>query len=148
MNVPPLRSGDPALRVISEVARLLAGGLGSPTALSGVSGALRRGLNLARCRLWCRAPDGVGYVAIATPGEGQELAEPPPVASWIAQGVTSDPTAHGLRLRVPLVHDESPLGAMEVILPVGPDEALAHDVVLTVADLLSPVLAAAELSSD
>ena len=148
MNVPPLRSGDPALRVISEVSHLLAGGLGSPAALSGVAGALRRGLNLARCRLWCRAPDGVGYVAITTPGEGQELAEAPPVASWIVQGVISESTAQGLRLRVPLVHEEEPLGAMEVILPGGPAEALAHDVVLTVAALLSPVLAAAELSHD
>src|SRR2546426_5187762 len=44
-------------------------------------GALRRGLNLRRCRLWLRTPDGTRYTSVTSPGDEAELpGYEPPVA--------------------------------------------------------------------
>src|SRR5205807_1144672 len=54
MVAPQLDTEHPGIRVIAEVASVLQAGSASGVALRGVVGALRRGLNLRRCRLWLR----------------------------------------------------------------------------------------------
>src|SRR5437667_454445 len=51
-------------------------------------------------------------------------------------------------MRLPLVHEDEPLGALEVIIPSGRYEGVAHDVVVVVARILAPMIAATELSQD
>src|SRR6266581_4143738 len=113
MVVPSLDTEHPGIRVIAEVASVLQSGLASGEALHGVVGALRRGLNLRRCRLWLRTPDGTRYTSVTSPDDEAEL-----------------------------------LGALEVIIPTGRYEGIAHDVVVVVARLLAPLIATTELSQD
>src|SRR2546425_5592663 len=47
-----------------------------------------------------------------------------------------------------LVREDEPLGVLEVIIPTGRYEAIAHDVVVVVARILAPMIAATELSQD
>jgi two-component system NtrC family sensor kinase len=51
-------------------------------------------------------------------------------------------------MRLPLIHEEEPLGVLEVIIPSGRYEAIAHDVMVVVGRILAPILAATELSQD
>src|SRR5436853_315851 len=73
MVAPQLDTEHPGIRVIAEVASVLQAGSASGVALRGVVGALRRGLNLRRCRLWLRTPDGTRYAPVTTPGDEAEL---------------------------------------------------------------------------
>src|SRR5690242_12765730 len=54
----------------------------------------------------------------------------------------------GSIVRLPLVHEDEPLGVLEVIIPTGRYEGIAHDVVVVVARILAPMIAASELSQD
>jgi len=63
---PPSIPSIPVIRVIAEVASVLQAGLASGEALHGVVGALRRGLNLRRCRIWLRTPDGTRFTPVTT----------------------------------------------------------------------------------
>src|SRR5437764_4807153 len=84
MVAPQLDTEHPGIRVIAEVASVLQAGSASGVALRGVVGALRRGLNLRRCRLWLRTPDGTRYAPVTTPGDEAELpGYSPPVAEWV-----------------------------------------------------------------
>src|SRR5947209_10168172 len=149
MVAPHLDTEHPGIRVIAEVASVLQAGSASGVALRGVVGALRRGLNLRRCRLWLRTPDGTRYAPVTTPGDEAELpAYSPPVSDWVRQGVQREGTAGGSVLRLPLIHEDEPLGALEVIIPSGRYEGVAHDVVVVVARILAPMIAATELSQD
>src|SRR5205814_1135798 len=115
-----------------------------------VVGALRRGLALRRCRLWLRDPAGGGYAPLTTPGDEAVLpAFAAPVADWISQGPRSERGSAGmLLLRLPLVHQEEALGLIEALVPEGRFQGMAHDVLVVVAQILSPVIAATELSQD
>src|SRR5438876_940265 len=149
MVAPQLDTEHPGIRVIAEVASVLQAGSASGVALRGVVGALRRGLNLRRCRLWLRTPDGTRYAPVTTPGDEAELpGYSPPVADWVRQGVQREGTAGGSVLRLPLIHEDEPLGALEVVIPTGRYEGVAHDVVVVVARILAPMIAATELSQD
>lgn len=149
MAAPAFTSEHPGLKVVDEVATILATGLGTPEGFSGALGVLRRGLGLLRCRLWLRAVDGVGFTAMGAPGDPAELAGVgSPVHEWIAAGPTSEMTAGGMLVRRPLVHEDTPLGVLEALVPAGPGQNLGHDVLSVVAKILSPVIAAAELSQD
>ncbi len=149
MVAPQLDTEHPGIRVIAEVASVLQAGSASGVALRGVVGALRRGLNLRRCRLWLRTPDGTRYAPVTTPGDEAELpASSPPVSEWVRQGVQREGTAGGSVLRLPLIHEDEPLGALEVVIPSGRYEGVAHDVVVVVARILAPMIAATELSQD
>jgi two-component system NtrC family sensor kinase len=149
MTAPAFASEHTGLKVVDEVATILAGGLSTPDAFTGVLGALRSGLGLSRCRLWLRAADGAGFTALGAPGDPAELTGPgSPVHQWIASGPTNDPTAGGVLVRRPLIHEDTPLGVLEALVPAGPGQAAAQDVLLVVAKILSPVIAAAELSQD
>src|SRR6059036_1566109 len=149
MVAPQLDTEHPGIRVIAEVASVLQSGLASGVALRGVVGALRRGLNLRRCRLWLRTPDGTRYAPVTTSGdEAEVVGYAPPVADWVRQGVQREGTAGGSVLRLPLIHEDEPLGALEVVIPTGRYEGVAHDVVVVVARILAPMIAATELSQD
>src|SRR6266540_3086378 len=151
MVAPTLASDHPGLEVLAEVAKVLAAGRPAEEGLAGVVSVLRRGLALRRCRLWLRSADGARYLPIATPGDEVLLpgfAAPPPVAQWVAAGAHQAPTPGGTLLRLPLLHDGAPLGCFEVVIPEGRHEHMAHDVLIVVAQMLAPVLAATELSQD
>src|SRR5467141_2465594 len=149
MVAPTLTSDHPGLEVLAEVARVLAAGRPADEGLAGVVGVLRRGLALRRCRLWLRSADGSRFLPISSPGD--EALQPgfvAPVAAWVAAGPHQEPVPGGALLRLPLVHDDEPLGCFEVVIPAGRQERMAHDVLVVVAQMLAPVLAATELSQD
>src|SRR5436309_13930767 len=54
----------------------------------------------------------------------------------------------GSIVRLPLVHEDEPLGVLEVFIPTGRYEGIAHDVVVVAARILAPMIAATELSQD
>src|SRR5437773_210932 len=129
MAVPSLDTEHPGIRVIAEVASVLQAGLASGEALHGVVSALRRGLNLRRCRLWLRTPDGTRFTPVTTPGdEAEQPGYAPPVAEWMRHGPQREGVPGGSIVRLPLVHEEEPLGVLEVIIPTGRYEGIAHDV--------------------
>jgi two-component system, NtrC family, sensor kinase len=149
MVVPSLDTEHPGIRVIAEVASVLQAGLASGEALHGVVNALRRGLNLRRCRLWLRTPDGTGFAPVTTSGDEAELpGYAPPVAEWVRHGPQREGIPGGSLMRLPLIHDDEPLGALEVIIPTGRYEGVAHDVMVVVGRILAPMIAATELSQD
>jgi two-component system NtrC family sensor kinase len=151
MAAPQLESDHPGLAVLAEVARVLADGLPAAEGLSGVVAALQRGLALRRCRLWLRAASGARYLPIASPGDDAVATEfPPPVAQWVEAGLHEEaaPGGAGTLIRLPLVHDREPLGCFEAVIPAGRHERMAHDVLVVVAQMLAPMLAATELSQD
>jgi two-component system NtrC family sensor kinase len=149
MAVPSLDTEHPGIRVIAEVASVLQAGLASGDALHGVVSALRRGLNLRRCRLWLRTPDGTRFTPVTTPGdEAEQPGYAPPVAEWVRRGPQREGVPGGSIVRLPLIHEDEALGVLEVVIPTGRYEGIAHDVVVVVARLLAPMLAATELSQD
>jgi two-component system NtrC family sensor kinase len=149
MAAPQLESDHPGLGVLAEVARVLADSPPLEVGMNGVVAVLRRGLALRRCRLWLRSADGSRYVPIATPGDEALLPGfAAPVAQWVAAGPHQEPAPGGTLVRLPLVHDGAPLGCFEVVIPDGRHERMAHDVLVVVAQMLAPVLAATELSED
>ena len=149
MAVPSLDTEHPGIRVIAEVASVLQAGLASGEALHGVVSALRRGLNLRRCRLWLRTPDGTRFTPVTTPGdEAEQPGYAPPVAEWMRHGPQREGVPGGSIVRLPLVHEDEPLGVLEVVIPTGRYEGIAHDVVVVAARILAPMIAASELSQD
>ncbi len=149
MVAPTLASDHPGLEVLAEVAKVLAAGRPAEEGLAGVVGVLRRGLALRRCHLWLRSADGARYLPIASPEDETQLPGfTSAVAGWVAQGPHQEPVAGGTLLRLPLIHEDEALGCFEVIIPQGRYERMAHDVLVVVAQMLAPVLAATELSKD
>ncbi len=149
MVAPTLTSDHPGLEVLAEVAKVLAAGRPAEEGLAGVVGVLRRGLALRRCRLWLRSADGARYLPIASPEDETQLPGfTSAVAGWVAQGPHQESVAGGTLLRLPLIHEDEALGCFEVIIPQGRYERMAHDVLVVVAQMLAPVLAATELSQD
>src|SRR5437763_8746073 len=151
MVAPTLTSDHPGLEVLAEVAKVLANGRGGPVeeGLTAIVGVLRRGLALRRCRLWLRSGDGSRYIPIASPDdETQRPGFTPSVPEWVAAGAHREGVAGGTLLRLPLIHDEESLGCFEVIIPQGRYERMAHDVLIVVAQMLAPVLAATALQQD
>src|SRR5712692_6463318 len=151
MAAPTLDSDHPGLRVLADVAGILASGLASEEALSAAAGALRRGLRLRRCRVWLRNPDGAGYHAVVATGEEPTPGDSPlpsPRPEWFRGGPHRESTPAGTHLLFPLLHEDEALGLLEVTLAAGGPEGVAHDVTLVVAQILAPVIAATELSQD
>ncbi|HYX82199.1 MAG TPA: ATP-binding protein, partial [Gemmatimonadales bacterium] len=102
-----------------------------------------------RCRLWLRSPDGARFLPISSPADEAQLPGfAPDMAGWLGQGPHQEPVAGGMLLRLPLIHDDAALGCLEAIVPEGRYERIAHDVLIVVAQMLAPVLAANELSQD
>jgi two-component system, NtrC family, sensor kinase len=149
MAAPTLDSDHPGLKVVADVAGVLADGLVSEEALGRVVAVLRRGFALPRCRLWLRTPDGSTYTPLTTPGDEARLPGfTPRAAEWVHAGPHQEPTTQGTLLRLPLIHEDEALGVLEVIIPPGRLAGVAHDVIVVVAQILAPVIAATELSQD
>ena len=143
-----LASTPAGLRVIADVADILAAGLVTEAALARVVAVLRRGLDLADARLWLRRATGTGYQAIPSPLGGSEQVFVPS-ETWFRNGPERERVAGGgVRLRFPLAFEDAGLGALELHTAAGRGEAGAEDVGRVVARILSPVLAATELSQD
>jgi len=149
MVAPTLASDHPGLEVLAAVARVLAAGRPAEEGLAGVVDVLRRGLALRRCRLWLRSPDGSRFTPITTPDDETELpGDMSAVAGWVAEGPHRESVPGGTLLRLPLIHEDESLGCFEVILREGRQERMADDVLVVVAQMLAPVLAATALSQD
>ena len=149
MVAPTLTSDHPGLEILAEVAKVLAAGRPGDEGLAGVVGVLRRGLALRRCRFWLRSADGSRFLPIASPEDEAQLPGfTSAVADWVAEGPHRESVAGGTLLRLPLVHEAEALGCFEVIIPQGHHERMANDVLVVVAQMLAPVLAAHELSED
>src|SRR5467141_2236201 len=149
MVAPTLTSDHPGLEVLAEVAKVLAASRPAEEGLAGVVGVLRRGLALRRCRLWLRSPDGSRFVPINSPEDETQLPGfTKAVAGWVVEGPHRESVPGGTLLRLPLVHDDEPLGCFEVVIPAGRQERMAHDVLVVVAQMVAPVVAAYELSQD
>src|SRR5258706_11846838 len=149
MVAPTLTSDHPGLEILAEVAKVLAVGRPGDEGLAGVVGVLRRGLALRRCRLWLRSGDGSRFLPIASPEDETQLPGfTSAVADWVAEGPHRESVAGGTLLRLPLVHEAQALGCFQVMIPEGRHERMANDVLVVVAQMLAPVLAAHELSQD
>src|SRR5437667_254985 len=149
MVAPTLTSDHPRLELLAEVAKVLAAGRPAEEGLAGVVAVLRRGLALRRCRLWLRSADGFRFLPIASPDDETQLPGfTSPVPAWVAEGPHSESVPGGTLLRLPLMHEEEPFACFEVIIPQGRTERMAHDVIVVVAQMLAPVLAATALSQD
>ena len=149
MVAPTLTSEHPGLEVLAEVAKVLAAGRPAEEGLADVVGVLQRGLALRRCHIWLRSVDGSRFLPIVGPDDEAPLrSDTAPVAAWVAAGPHEESAPGGTLLRLPLVHDEEALGCLEAIIPQGPREGMAHDVLVVVAQMVAPVLAANELSQD
>src|SRR5258705_5530754 len=149
MVAPTLTSDHPGLEILAEVAKVLAAGRPGDEGLAGVVGVLRRGLALRRCRLWLRSGDGSRFLPIASPEDETQLPGfTSAVADWVAEGPHRESVAGGTLLRLPLVHEDQALGCFEVMIPEGRHERMANDVLVVVAQMLAPVLAAHEPSQD
>src|SRR5712691_1600237 len=149
MVAPTLTSEHPGLEVLAEVAKVLAAGRPAAGGLAGVVGVLQRGLALRRCHIWLRSADGSRFLPINSPEDelrpGSDTAA---VAAWVGAGPHRESVPGGTLLRLPLVHEEEALGCLEAIIPPGHRERMAHDVLVVVAQMVAPVLAATELSQD
>ncbi len=149
MVAPTLTSEHPGLEVLAEVAKVLAAGRPAEEGLAGVVGVLQRGLALRRCHIWLRSADGSRFLPIVGPDDEAPLrSETVPVAAWVAAGPHEESAPGGTLLRLPLVHDAAALGCLEAIIPEGRQERMTHDVLVVVAQMVAPVLAANELSQD
>ncbi len=137
------------LRILAEIAGYMAAGLSSDDVLQRVAGALCRGLLSDACRVWVRTPDGAGFRAFVSDGDrlpGPDYAQA--VARWVSEREWSERDGQVWRLRFPLVHEGEELGLLEATLDDGDDAPTLRHVVKIVADILSPLLAAIELSED
>src|SRR6266536_245026 len=149
MVAPTLTSEHPGLEVLAEVAKVLAAGRPAEEGLAGVVGVLQRGLALRRCHIWLRSVDGSRFFPIVGPDDEAPLrSDTVPVAAWVAAGPHEESAPGGTLLRLPLVHDAAALGCLEAIIPEGRQERMTHDVLVVVAQMVAPVLAANELSQD
>ncbi len=128
---------------------MLAAGRPAEEGLAGVVGVLQRGLALRRCHIWLRSVDGSRFLPIVGPDDEAPLrSDTVPVAAWVAAGPHEESAPGGTLLRLPLVHDAAALGCLEAIIPQGRQERMTHDVLVVVAQMVAPVLAANELSQD
>ena len=136
------------LELLAEVASYLAAGLGSEEVLARVAGVLARGLQSDRCRIWVRTADGASFRAIV--GEGFEAPGSRPSGEIrLDPGATLEARDGGeWSLRYPLRHEGEELGLLEAWVPDGPAAPTLTRVVQIVANVLSPLLAAIELSED
>ena len=137
------------IRILGDVTSHLARGGGSEEALAGVAGALCRGLRSEACWIWIRTADGATFRPVcaeggATPPDGHEQK----VKEWVRHPSLDLPSSGEVTVRIPLVHEGERLGLLEATVPDSPNSALLREVVGITANVLSPLLASAELSED
>src|ERR1041384_2047569 len=149
MAAPLLDSAPAGLRVLADVAEILASGLATEDAIAQVMQVLRRSLSLAPPPRWPRPPDGAGSLPISAAGDATNPGSFHPVGpDWYRRGADRYDTASGTLLRFPLQHEDEGLGALDLVVAPGQPYAAVHDLGLVVARVLAPVIAATELSQD
>ena len=140
----------PGLQLLSEVTSALSAGVFSESAMDRVVSLLRRRLGATLCRLWVRDLDLRTYRAFAEPSD----APAPDIITSMSEAIRTGTAEAGpemwdhLDLRVPLNHEGERLGLVEIRVPRDGREAMARDVLLVIANVLSPLLASKELSKD
>ena len=144
-----LESPPAGLRVVADVADILAAGFVTEDALARVAAVLRRGLELADARLWLRDAEGTGFRPLPGPSAQGADRSFAPSDEWFRREVDRERIAGGgTRLRFPLVFEEQGLGALELRVDGGRAESPVSEVGRVVARLLASVIAATELSQD
>jgi len=137
------------LNILADVGVQLARGSGAEDVLSGVAGALCRGLQTEECRIWVRSPDGATFRAI-----GAEGATPPDEerTGAIKRYIDGDDGAQApdaaANVCIRLAHEAERLGLLEARVDDGPYAPVLRRVLEIVAEILSPLLASFELSED
>ena len=137
------------LRVLTDVSAHLARATGAEEMLSGVAGAISRGLGTSYCCIWIRTPDGSTFQPICPDGcprPSEKTAEI--IKEWVAGSRMEEVTEDGIATRLPLVHDGEHLGLLEALVPFSPVAQVSKDILRISADVLSPLLASTELSED
>jgi len=139
---------EAALEVMTEVSGYLASGFDTPEVQAAVLGVLERAFGLASCRLWVRSADGASFRAVVAPGD----AEPPAAEAEAVRGLLARSPARFSEdessLRLPLVYEGETLGLLEVTARAGRVPEPVRQTVVILANIFSPLLAAAELSED
>jgi two-component system, NtrC family, sensor kinase len=138
-----------ALAVLSDVASYLSTSLAVEEVLSGVAGALRRGIQAEACCIWVRAPAGVSFRPVRAPGDDPDLTHAvEEVPGLIAQEHPApwDPSAPWLL--APLIYQGERLGLLECRVADSPSRGVWTELVRTVADVLAPLLSTIALSED
>jgi len=125
-----------ALDLVGAVARLL-NGADAKAAIGLVADRLRRGVPAERVTIWVRQPSGAAFVPVVSPT--------PPVVPFPLASIDALPPAEPGGLRVPLDHDGTPVGLLEL---EGVGDAPGREALDIVADLLAPHVALIELSED
>ena len=136
------------LEILAEVAGYMSAGLDSEEVLARVTGSLARRLETGLCRIWVRTPDGSSFRAIV--GEGFEAPSDRPSGEVRLEPGKRLEERRGSEwhLRFPLTHEGEELGLLEATVPDGDAAVMLKRVVEVVANILSPLLAAIELSED
>ena len=137
------------IAVLADVSSHLARGLGSEDVLSGVVGALCRGLKSDGCRIWVRTPEGQAFrpiLAEGSPHPPVDLAEE--VKLWVRGRDTEQLIGSIWHVRIPLVHEGERLGLLEASVPDTPEAPAYRTIIGIVANVLSPLLGSIELSED
>lgn len=137
------------IRIIRDITSHLARGGGSREALVGVVGALCRGLRSEACWIWIRTADGTAYEAVSAEGGAKPASgHNEKVKEWVGQQGFDEQIPGGVATRIPLVHEGERLGLLEATVPDSPHSAMFREVIGITANVLSPLLASAELSED
>lgn len=145
----PSTPDNPGLAVLAEVSAQLARGLGSEDLLSGVAGALCRGLKGDECRIWVRTPDGASFQPVTAAGFPlAPLERSDQVREWVEQPDVERLEDGNWTIRLPLVHEGERLGLLEATLADSREAATHRRVIRIVANMLAPLLASVELSED
>jgi two-component system, NtrC family, sensor kinase len=126
---------DGPLALLGSVAKLLTAGLGTEATVAAVAETLRTRLPAAGVTVWIREPGTTAFRPVAAPMA--------PDAITLVSSLAEVPLGPGRRFV--LEHETIELGLMEVVFD---DDDTRLATLGIVADMLSPYLAAAELSTD
>jgi two-component system, NtrC family, sensor kinase len=126
---------DGQLAVVGSIAKLLTAGLGTEATVAAVAETLRAGLPARAVTMWVREPGTAAFQPLSAPMT--------PDAVPLVSSLVEVPESRGRRFT--LEHEGVRLGLMDVVFDG--DRARLNTLAI-VADILSPYLAAAELSGD
>jgi len=142
-------AADRALAVLSDVASFLSTSLDVEDVLTGVAGALKRGIGAEACCIWVRAPDGVSFRPVRAPGDDEAAAHAvESVPDLIARPEPEAWTPAKPFVLEPLVYQGERLGLLECRVQESPSRPVWTEVVRAVANVLAPLLSTIALSED
>lgn len=138
-------AGSKDLTILSDVAAFAASGGGADEILTGITGVLKKGLQLEECRAWVRTPDGASFHAIG------------PVGADVPSEIMSREKAReagifdvdgGGWIRQMLDYEGECLGVLETAPSSDTDEESVRALLRVVAGFLAPLLGSIELYED